>query len=588
MTSWFLHTCRFRTRGVLWALACASVLLCANSHAAQVRVKIEGIEGALADAAQGNLSLSDYEDRDVTPVEARRLLRIGEDEVRKALEPFGYYQAQVESELRNTDGEKLEAVYRVKRGDPVIVRESHVAIRGDATELRLIKEALDAFAPKVGDRLDHGQYEASKARIDSRLKTLGYLDAKIVTRRVEVSRANKAATIALEWDSGVRYRFGEVRFPEVQISPKVLPRYVPWGEGAYYSTDRLLNLQQRLVDADYFSAVSVQPVMEEAKDGVVPVDVLLVPAKKTVYSAEVFVSTDTGPGVKLGVERRWINDRGHKLGGQIEYSQRLEEYALHYIIPQPGKDRQYKFAVGYRDEETDTSRSRLARVSATQMTERWHGFTRTLGLQFLKGDFEIADEQRNSTLLYAEGLLTRKRADDLLFPRRGYSLLYGLRFAPKSPLTDTTFAQARAEAKWIRGVSDNGRVLLRAAGGAMAVKNFDALPPVLRFFGGGDRSIRGFDYEAIGEQNSTGGVIGGKYLAIASSEYEHYFVQNWGAAAFVDAGDAFSSSFDANVGVGIGMRWRSPVGLVRVDFARGVVTDLKKEFRIHLTIGPDL
>ncbi len=122
----------------------------------------------------------------------------------------------------------------------------------------------------------------------------------------------------------------------------------------------------------------------------------------------------------------------------------------------------------------------------------------------------------------------------------------------------------------------------------MGVRNFDDLPPELRFFAGGDRSIRGFDYEAIGEQNSAGGIIGGKYVAIASAEYEHYFVENWGAGVFVDAGDAFSSSFDVNVGTGIGLRWRSPLGLLRVDVARAVVTDLKKEFRIHLVIGPDL
>lgn len=577
-----------RVWGARAALLLGALLASPALHAAHVRIELDGLEGPMADAAKANLSLNDYAERDITATEARRLLAVGEDQVRKALEPFGYYQPQISSELHTASDGTLVAQYRTKLGEPAIVREARVAVSGDANEQATIREALAAFAPKIGDRLDHAQYEASKARIDSQLKTLGYLDAKMVTRRVEVSRANNAATIALEWNSGVRYRFGPVHFPDVQLSPKILPRYIPWREGAYYSTDLLLNLQQRLVDADYFSAVSVQPALDQAKDGVVPIDVLLVPAKQTVYSAEAFVSTDTGPGVRLGIERRWINDRGHKLGGEIEYAQRLEEYALHYVIPQPGKDRQYKFAVGYRDEETDTSQSRLARVAATQTTERWHGFTRTLGLQFLNGDFEIADEQRNSTLLYADALLTKKHADDLLFPRNGNSLLYGLRFAPKSPLTDTTFAQVRAEAKWVRGVSQSGRVLLRAAGGAMAVKNFDALPPELRFFAGGDRSVRGFDYEAIGEQNSTGGIIGGEYLAVASAEYEHYFVRNWGAAVFVDAGDAFKSSFDANVGTGIGLRWRSPVGLVRVDVARGVVTDLKKEYRIHLGIGPDL
>jgi translocation and assembly module TamA len=317
--------------------------------------------------------------------------------------------------------------------------------------------------------------------------------------------------------------------------------------------------------------------------------VLLVPAKRTLYSADLFVSTDSGPGVRLGIERRWLNRKGHKLGGDIEYSKRVEEIGLSYRIPRPGpRNRMYTFATGYRDEETDTSRSRTARLAATQSIERWHGYTRTLGLQFLKGDFEIADEDRNSSLLYAETILTQKRADNLLFPRRGRSVLYGLRLAPESPLSDTSLAQIRGEAKWIRPMGPDGRLLLRAAGGAMAVGNFDDLPPELRFFAGGDRSVRGFDYQAIGETNSTGGVVGGKYLAAASTEYEHYFLESWGAALFVDGGDAFKSQFDANVSAGIGIRWRSPVGLVRIDIAQPVVTDLEDKWRIHLVIGPDL
>ena len=164
----------------------------------------------------------------------------------------------------------------------------------------------------------------------------------------------------------------------------------------------------------------------------------------------------------------------------------------------------------------------------------------------------------------------------------------GLRVAVESALSDTTFVQVRAEGKWLAKVKDKGRFITRAALGAMTVDEFDALPPELRFFAGGDRSIRGFDYQQIGETNAEGGVIGGEYAAVASAEYEHYFLGNWGAAAFVDAGDAFTSRFDVNVGTGIGLRWKSPVGLVRIDVAYGVVTDLEKEWRIHVVIGPDL
>ena len=182
----------------------------------------------------------------------------------------------------------------------------------------------------------------------------------------------------------------------------------------------------------------------------------------------------------------------------------------------------------------------MARAAATEVTDRWKGFTRTLGLQYLNGDFEIAKQQHSTSLLYAEGLLTRKKANDLYFPHSGYSLLYGLRLAAESVLSDTSFAQARAEAKWLQQVGEDGRVILRGALGGMVVDDFDALPPELRFFAGGDRSIRGFDYQQIGDVNAAGEVIGGEYQAVASAEYEHYFLPKWGAAVFVDAGDAFT------------------------------------------------
>jgi translocation and assembly module TamA len=137
-------------------------------------------------------------------------------------------------------------------------------------------------------------------------------------------------------------------------------------------------------------------------------------------------------------------------------------------------------------------------------------------------------------------------------------------------------------------VGDDGRLILRAAAGGMMVKDFDALPPELRFFAGGDRSIRGFDYQQIGDLDAKGQVIGGKYQAIASTEYEHYFLPKWGIAAFVDAGDAFTRQFDVNVGAGIGVRWKSPLGMVRIDIAQPVVSDFDHSWRIHLVIGPDL
>ncbi|MGH8174793.1 MAG: autotransporter assembly complex protein TamA [Steroidobacter sp.] len=579
-----------RTGGT--ACACvvfATFLSPAPLPAEQVSVEISGLDGEMLESARANVQLREYEDREVSPVEVRRLFEQADEQIRAALEPFGYYAAHVESELARAQEGAYRAVFQVTPGDPVIVRDSRVEVSAPAAELETIQYALDNFEPAQGERLDHGAYERSKQQIATALANDGFLDADLVRHRVEVVRAANSAEIDLAWDAGERHRLGELTFSKTQFPDEFLQRYKPWREGEFYSTEKLLALQQNLVDADYFSSVAVAPDLESAKDNIVPIDVLLIPAKRTVYTANVYVSTDSGPGGRLGVERRWLNKRGHKLSGEIEYSPRLEEISAKYRVPKPGpRNRYLSYGAAYRDEETDTSTSRMARLAATEVTERWNGFTRTLGLQYLNGDFEIADQQRSTNLMYAEGLLTRRKADDLYFPVSGYSLLYGVRLASESLLSDTSFAQARAEAKWLRQIGEDGRVIVRAALGAMAVDDFDALPPELRFFAGGDRSIRGFDYQQIGETNAEGGVIGGEYLVVGGAEYEHYFLENWGAAAFVDAGDAFKSRFETNVGAGLGLRWKSPVGLVRLDVARPVVSDFDDSWRIHLVIGPDL
>ena len=122
----------------------------------------------------------------------------------------------------------------------------------------------------------------------------------------------------------------------------------------------------------------------------------------------------------------------------------------------------------------------------------------------------------------------------------------------------------------------------------MEVDDFDELPPDLRFFCGGDRSIRGFDYQAIGSLNSAGEVIGGENKIEGSVEFERYFKREWGVAASSTRATRFSATNSNSTWARAGLRWKSPVGVLRLDIAYPVNTDLEKSFRIHLTMGPDL
>ncbi len=556
--------------------------------AAQLTVTLEGLEDELADAARANLTLENYVKREVTPAQVRRFFNGAKKEIRQALEPYGYYNVSVESTLQSTD-KGLNALFQVTLGEPVLVKDSTVKVHGAAAQLPSVLHAMQNFKPAVGQRLDHGEYEASKSAIETALTDHGFLRAKATKHIVRVSRETNTADIDLEYESGPRLKFGAVHFSEAQFPPQFLERYIPWQADAYYSPDELLRLQQRLVDADYFSTVAVEPDLSSTQELFVPINVQLTPAKRTVYTAGLYVSTDTGPGARIGMQRRWMNNRGHKFNVDIDKAQRLESIAASYRIPLLGPhDKSLNFGVTYRDENTFSSQSRTSRVAANE-TRQWRGFTRTLGLQYLAGTFEIADVKNYSKLLYAESTLTKKEANDFFFPRRGYSVAFGLRLAPQSVLSDTSFSQVTVDAKWIRQVGHEERLILRSSLGTMVVDDFDELPPELRFFAGGDQSIRGFDYQQVGSMNSEGKVIGGTYLAVASAEIEHYFLPKWGAAVFVDGGDAFrTAEFNLNVGAGVGVRWRSPVGIFRVDVAKPVKSDLGSALRVHISIGPDL
>jgi translocation and assembly module TamA len=585
-------TRRSGRRAARVALHCGSWLALAAvglAHAGHVTVTLDGVEGPLHDAALAAAEISQYTKRDVTAAQARRLYERAADQIRKALEPYGYYDTSVDGELEE-HGEDFTAVLHVTPGEPVKVTTLDIKMDGDADGQRAVRRARRAFLPREGQTFDHGLYEKSKASLQAALFANGYLDAQLVTHRVELNRGNRSAEIELEWKVGERYRFGATSFEGGQFPADFMQRYIPWREGDFYDQDELLQFQQCLVDADYFAIAQVRPDAEAASNGIVPIAVMLAPAKRTIYTGGIFIGTDTGPGIRGGVERRWVNKRGHKLKFETILAQRLRTVSALYQIPLPGTDNHsLNFGATYRDENTDTSESQTLRLAATD-SRLWHAWNRTLGLQFLTGDFKVADVKGTTTLLYPEATLARKNADNPSFVRRGWSLIMSARAAQEGVLSDTSFVQAVADAKWIRGIGRRSRFIARGTLGATQVDDFDKLPPELRFFAGGDRSIRGYSYQTIGPRNDDDDVIGGQNIAVLSAEYEYYFTRNWGIATFVDTGDAFSAAdtFETKVGAGLGLRWRSPVGMVRVDLGVPIGDDHASGVELHIVIGPDL
>lgn len=558
------------------------------------RVRIVGIEGDARDNLEATLSLTRLSPRQRAALSEARLsylLRRLDQEVDRALQPYGYYEASVESQVRRgTRG--IEVVLTVTPGEPVRVIEADLALEGDAAQDRAVMRRLRTFRPRQGERLDHRRYEASKLAVQRRLLERGYFDAELLTHRIEVTRRAREAVLRLRWQSGVRYKLGTVTFEGAQVHADLLRKVVPFEAGEPFHQRHLVALQQRLTDLDYFGYIDVRPEPDKAVAEAVPVAVALTPGKRSVYTAGLSYGTDAGAGVQFGLERRWVNARGHKFGVQLDLAERRKSVAALYRIPAfDWAEGWYALGVNRRDEDSEYVRARISEVVA-QRTGRWRGWDLGLALHARNESYEIGQvdhvvEEGQRRLVYPALSVGRRKSDHELYPRRGYAVRSELRLGHGALGSQSDFAQLLLEGRWIRSFGPRTRLLLRGNAGRTFSDEFERLPPSLRFYAGGDRSIRGYGYQEVGPRIEEQ-VVGGKHLLTASVELERMFNRRWGAAVFVDSGDAYDTrdSFRLRSGVGVGVRWRSPVGLVRFDVAHGL--DAERGLQLHINIGPDL
>ena len=172
-------------------------------------------------------------------------------------------------------------------------------------------------------------------------------------------------------------------------------------------------------------------------------------------------------------------------------------------------------------------------------------------------------------------------------PNWGDSQLFSIEFADPALGSNARLARIRARSVWIRSLGDNQRAIFRMDGGAVFAKNIQDVPPSMRFFIGGDNSIRGYGYDSIAPRDSEGKLLCGQYMLTSSLEYQHRIYGNWWGAVFYDYGSSWIKKPEWRQGVGFGLRWASPVGPVRVDFAWGLHKTSNK-FELNLVLGPEL
>lgn len=552
---------------------------------AKVDLTIRGLSGDLkdnVDAYLSSISTSDYS------TQLRFQSRL-EQRITAALNALGYYQPTFVFEV--TEPDKAMTVH-VSPGEVVRLALVEIVIEGEAQQDADFARVIERSGLKVGETLNHSQYDSLKSSLRNLALQKGYFDGDFQLSRLEVIPDLHQAFVRLHFDSGIRYHFGATSISGSQIEEVRVRSLQPFKQGDPYLVSQVGQFNLNLANTDWFSSVFVKPDLEQLNPDQreLPMVVALAPKARNQLETGIGYSTDVGVRGSLKWKKPWLNEYGHSFDSSLSISGPEQSITAGYKIPLEDVLRQYyriQYGMKHVDNrDTESLESNLALERHWLLDSGWH---RTVFLRYLIESYEQGLQDDGAQFLMPGITYTRTRT------RLNRSLLtWGdkqtitLEYADPSVISETRVTRVQAGSSWIRSLGDNHRGLFRIDGSANFAEEFDKLSPSLRFFAGGDNNLRGYGYQSISPRDASGSLTGAKYMATSSLEYQYRLGGNWWAALFVDYGDAFNDTPDWKTGTGFGLRWVSPVGPLRLDFAWGLDSEPGDRFKLHFTLGPEL
>lgn len=563
-----------------------------TAGAATLEYSVKGVKGERLRNVEAYLGAppDDDQDRLNFVVSART-------KVRNALQALGYYQPDITIDVQRTDPVwSLEIA--IEQGEPVRIHNIDIEILGAAANDKEMTALLADTGFASGDRLHHGRFEAFREKLLSAGQQRGYLQGRFLQSRVEVRVDADTADVFLRYDSGPRYRFGEILYDHALIDSVLLDTMLTFQPGDYFSQSSLRAFQSNLQRTNFFSSVIVQPLRARSRGEEVPIEVKLQAAKRHKFEVGVGYSTDIEERVSMTWRTPRINRFGHSQVTRLEYSPVNPSGRFTYTIPvtNPLTDTVQLWARVEENEYGDLdSRQVETGVRREIRKGKW---VYSYSLRALDESWDgLFNSPTSDYLLLGGSLSSREHTGALVDPKSGFSQIYTLEGGSQELASDIDLLRVTAELRYIFTPLPRHRVVTRTELGAVEIASGSRsnLAPSLSFFAGGNQSIRGYSYQSLGPEekvvradgSTKTVVVGGDRLAIASLEYQYYFTDKWRGALYVDAGDAFDEgNFDAKVGAGFGVHYITPVGAVRIELANSV-SEKNPDWYFHLTVGAE-
>ncbi|GAB1624193.1 autotransporter assembly complex family protein [Agarivorans albus] len=560
----------------LWPM----LLVLFTTSVAAIDFDYQGISGESKDNVKVYLEAQTFPDNS----SARRIISASSEQTKRALRALGYYQ----SEITITETAEKKFLVDVDLGERLRVNKFELDFVGAATKDSRYTGAIARSGLAEGQVFTHAAYDSLKSEFDRLASRYGYFDAVYHKAEVQISIVNNTADIYLSYDSGERYRFGDIVFTNPELPRTMFANLAEFNKQDRYDSQKVGEFNQRLGETDYFQVISVRPDIGNRHDGEIDLLVGLQLKPRDTFEVGGGITTDIGPRVRLKWTRPWVNENGHSITFEIEAAEPKQSAQFVYRIPIDNPVDDYvDIQTGYIREKTNDTESEKTILSTTRQWRLDNEWKPSLFLKWQHEEYRQADQYSVSDLVLPGANFARLRTRGGLDPYWGDNLQASLEVGHPYWGSDVEMLRLAGLGKWLRSYQ-NHRILLRADLGGILVDDITDVPASMRFFAGGDQSIRGYDYKTISPKNDDGQLIGGKYLTVGSVEYNYQFAEKWRWATFVDAGTATNDfSEPVSVGVGMGIRWLTLIGPLRLDVAKGLQNE-SDPWRIHFSLGPDL
>ncbi|EMW3562400.1 autotransporter assembly complex protein TamA [Proteus mirabilis] len=575
---------------VIYVLCLSSIT--SFAYGANLRLKVEGLEGQLEKNVR--VQLSNITTEEVAP-DGRFRARV-EKAIKEGLRPLGYYQPTVTfSYQENTPPTRPVLTAKVELGIPVLLKGVNIVLEGGAKTDEQYAKVIKENTPPLDSVLNHAEYEKLKGSLTGLAIRRGYFDADMEKSQLGVSLDNHASYWDFVFNSGERYRFGKVNYTGSQIREDYLQNIVPFKEGEYYSSEDLAEFNRRLAATGWFNSAVVTPNIAKARSEgnyLLPMDAVVTPRSRNYMELGGGFATDVGPRLNMQWDKPWINFRGHSLTSNMSISKPEQSIGANYKIPLKVNplEQYYGIQGGYKRTDLNDTRSDTTTLNVSRNWDMSTGWQYSINTRWSLSHFTQGDVTNTTMLLYPGANASRVRQRGGMMPYWGDSQRYSVDYSNKIWGSDVEFLALQAQQVWIRTPWEGHRFVVRGTFGWIETNQFEKVPPELRFFAGGDRSIRGYKYQSISPEDSKGKLTGASRMLTGSAEYQYNVTGNWWGAVFVDSGEAVNdfTKSDFKTGAGAGVRWASPVGPVKFDLAVPVNSGEERKLQFYIGLGAEL